>query len=88
MPIYEYRCKECHQIFEEWTTNAGDQTPLSCPVCDNQAGRIMSAASFAVNGEECGVASYEAENRKEPGEPADGACACGSASIAAQNPAQ
>lgn len=50
MPIYEYSCKECHQIFEEWTKHIDDAEPQACPVCGNPAERIMSNTSFVLKG--------------------------------------
>lgn len=50
MPIYEYRCKECHQIFEEWTRQSGDESPRACPVCNSLSERIMSNTSFVLKG--------------------------------------
>lgn len=50
MPIYEYRCKECHQVFEEWVRHAGEEEPCQCPICTGEAVRIMSNTSFVLNG--------------------------------------
>ncbi|MDR2051668.1 MAG: zinc ribbon domain-containing protein [Deltaproteobacteria bacterium] len=50
MPIYEYRCKECHQVFEEWFKNADDDESPVCPVCDGPAERIISNTSFVLKG--------------------------------------
>jgi putative FmdB family regulatory protein len=50
MPIYEYRCTECQQIFEDWCKQANDSTEHSCPTCKGQAHRIMSNTSFALKG--------------------------------------
>jgi putative FmdB family regulatory protein len=50
MPIYEYRCKECHQVFEEWFKNAEEDESPVCPVCDGPAERIISNTSFVLKG--------------------------------------
>ncbi len=50
MPIYEYRCSECHQVFEEWTKHIEDSDNAVCPVCDSRAERIMSNTSFVLKG--------------------------------------
>ncbi|WP_353114995.1 zinc ribbon domain-containing protein [Nitratidesulfovibrio sp.] len=49
MPIYEYRCSDCEQIFEEWLKTF-DEAPRSCPVCGGHADRIVSNTSFVLKG--------------------------------------
>ena len=51
MPIYEYRCAECHQVFEEWCKHAEDgNRTRNCPICKGQAKRLISNTSFALKG--------------------------------------
>ncbi|MCL1915892.1 MAG: zinc ribbon domain-containing protein [Desulfovibrionaceae bacterium] len=50
MPIYEYRCPECHQVFEEWTKVVDDMEAPLCPVCDAPAERIISNSTFVLKG--------------------------------------
>lgn len=51
MPIYEYRCKECHQVFETWCKQIEDQAvPHNCPICKGAAERLISHTSFALKG--------------------------------------
>lgn len=50
MPIYEYRCKECHQVFEDFVTTINDAESAVCPVCDSDAERIISNTSFVLKG--------------------------------------
>ncbi|MDL2267832.1 zinc ribbon domain-containing protein [Desulfovibrio sp. OttesenSCG-928-G15] len=51
MPIYEYRCEECKQLFEEWCKHVEDEsTPHACPICKGHAERIISHTSFALKG--------------------------------------
>ncbi len=49
MPIYEYQCHECQQIFEEWQTNFEDKV-LECPVCGAKATKVLSNSSFVLKG--------------------------------------
>ena len=49
MPIYEYRCGECEQIFEEWQTGF-EERELPCPVCGGKARRLISNTSFVLKG--------------------------------------
>lgn len=49
MPIYEYRCNDCEQIFEEWQTTFEDKD-LDCPICGGSSQRVMSNTSFVLKG--------------------------------------
>lgn len=49
MPIYEYRCTDCEQIFEEWQTDFKERE-LTCPVCGSKAERLISNTSFVLKG--------------------------------------
>ncbi|WP_461209815.1 FmdB family zinc ribbon protein [Desulfocurvus sp. DL9XJH121] len=57
MPIYEYRCKECEQIFEEWQKSHED-LKVNCPVCGAEAERIISNTSFVLKGTGWYVTDY------------------------------
>ena len=49
MPIYEYRCQECQQSFEEWQKDFSEHH-VSCPVCGGKAERLISSTSFVLKG--------------------------------------
>lgn len=49
MPIYEYNCQDCKQIFEEWQKDY-EERDIPCPVCGGNASRIMSSTSFVLKG--------------------------------------
>lgn len=49
MPIYEYRCEECQQTFEEWQQDF-EEREVRCPVCGNPAKRMISNTSFILKG--------------------------------------
>jgi putative FmdB family regulatory protein len=34
MPLYEYRCKECRNTFEELVTNSQNES-INCPECES-----------------------------------------------------
>lgn len=57
MPIYEYCCDDCEQIFEEWQRNHDEQT-VPCPVCGSEAHRIISNTSFVLKGSGWYVTDY------------------------------
>ena len=59
MPIYEYRCADCHQIFEEWCKRIADTDEgHACPICNGPAHRLISQTSFALKGEGWYVTEY------------------------------
>lgn len=49
MPIYEYECKHCGEIFEHLTYNTKLEV-CGCPVCNTESKRIISSFSFDVRG--------------------------------------
>ena len=49
MPIYEYRCQECQQSFEEWQKDFSEHQ-VPCPVCGGKAERLISSTSFVLKG--------------------------------------
>lgn len=63
MPIYEYRCKECHQIFEEWSKHEQNAAPRSCPICNGPARRLSPGGAFAP-----GAASWRRSEGETAGE--------------------
>jgi putative FmdB family regulatory protein len=49
MPIYEYRCSECHEEFEELTSMGG--TAMTCRSCgSSRVTRLLSAFAVATSG--------------------------------------
>lgn len=53
MPIYEYTCSQCGNVFEEWVKLASDPESDSCPCpkCGADALRIISNTSFLLKGD-------------------------------------
>ena len=49
MPIYEYCCEDCRQIFEEWQKDFKDREKV-CPVCGGTSQRLISNTSFVLKG--------------------------------------
>jgi putative FmdB family regulatory protein len=49
MPIYEYSCQDCKQIFEDWQKDY-EERDIPCPVCNGQASRLISSTSFVLKG--------------------------------------
>ncbi|SDB13757.1 putative regulatory protein, FmdB family [Desulfonatronum thiosulfatophilum] len=57
MPIYEYRCQECQQVFEQWQKDYSEQDK-TCPVCGSHAQRLISNTSFVLKGSGWYVTDY------------------------------
>lgn len=78
MPIYEYRCKECQQLFEEWCQHVEDESvPHYCPICKGQAQRLVSHTSFALKGGGWYVTEYGShKNWQEDKAPSSPAPSC------------
>ena len=58
MPIYEFRCTECGQVFEELVMRSSDQQDLACPRCAaREVERVLSACSVGPSGEGASAAS-------------------------------
>lgn len=49
MPIYEYNCQDCKQIFEDWQKDY-EERELPCPVCGGPGTRLISSSSFVLKG--------------------------------------
>ncbi len=49
MPLYEFQCPACGQVFEE-LRRAGDMSPAACPQCGASAPHILSLSAFALKG--------------------------------------
>ncbi len=46
MPIYEYKCKNCNEIFESFLTKPAE-TPQPCPKCGHvHTQKLLSLANY------------------------------------------
>lgn len=57
MPIYEYACLECDNIFEEWQKDFKERE-MVCPQCGGKAKRMISHSSFILKGSGWYVTDY------------------------------
>ena len=65
MPIYEYRCAECHQVFEEWCKQVDDgHASRPCPICKGASKRLISNTSFALKGGGWYATEYGAQKNR------------------------
>ena len=64
MPIYEYQCQKCSNIFEVFHKIDEEFNP-ACPKCLAGARRIISATNFILKGSGFYVNDYPSESRKK-----------------------
>ena len=50
MPIYEYTCPNCQNIFEKWLKFSESTENAPCPKCASRAQRIISNTAFVLKG--------------------------------------
>ena len=49
MPIFEFRCAECDEVFEKLFMNSDDKTDMTCPNCKAETiERVVSATNYAI----------------------------------------
>lgn len=57
MPIYEYRCDDCENVFEEWQKDFEDRD-VPCPKCNGKSHRLISNTAFILKGSGWYVTDY------------------------------
>lgn len=58
MPIYEYECPSCGNVFEEWGKAAESHKEEPCPKCGTPSKRVISRTSFVLKGDGWYVSDY------------------------------
>ena len=49
MPIYEFRCSKCNEVFEILMVSSGDEMEMKCPHCGSEDfERVLSTSSYAM----------------------------------------
>ncbi len=87
MPIYEYNCQECKQIFEEWQKDY-EERDIPCPVCGGNASRIISSTSFVLKGGGWYASGYNSAGASAPADAPATAAAPAPAATATEPAAQ
>ncbi len=64
MPIYEYQCRKCNEVFEIFHKIDEDCNP-ACPKCLGQAKKLISATNFILKGSGFYVNDYPSPSRQE-----------------------
>jgi putative FmdB family regulatory protein len=65
MPVYEYQCTECREVFEIFH-KINEEYRDGCPKCMGQAKKILSPSNFILKGSGFYVNDYPSESRKKP----------------------
>ncbi|MBM3805251.1 MAG: zinc ribbon domain-containing protein [Actinobacteria bacterium] len=65
MPTYEFRCRECEQVFEERRSMAQANEPAVCPQGHNNAVRLLSVFA-SVGGDSAPAPSASAPSALTP----------------------
>ena len=72
MPIYEYECQECKEVFEEWQKNH-EAREHPCPACGGTGKRFISSTAFVLKGGGWYVTDYARKSTNATtGNPATG----------------
>ena len=64
MPIYEYECNKCKEIFEIFH-KIDEECKVACPKCLGPARKLISATNFVLKGSGFYVNDYPSKSRKE-----------------------
>lgn len=65
MPIYEFKCLKCEEIFELLTLKNEEKTELKCPKCKSEDfERVLSNVSYSMNGSSGKGQGASAHSRK------------------------
>lgn len=64
MPVYEFECKSCQQVFEV-QQKISDDPLTSCPECGGPVRKLMSMSSFQLKGGGWYADGYASASKKE-----------------------
>jgi putative FmdB family regulatory protein len=64
MPIYEYECSQCKEIFEIFH-KIDEDCKVACPKCLGRARKVISATNFILKGSGFYVNDYPSKSRSE-----------------------
>lgn len=64
MPIYEYQCRKCSEVFEIFH-KIDEECNAACPKCLGPAKKLISATNFILKGSGFYVNDYPSKNRRE-----------------------
>lgn len=77
MPIFEYRCSECGEVFDRLVRASDDRERAVCPACGaTTATRLISAFAISHNLTPCGSRASDAPLRCGLGSGEDACSSC------------
>jgi len=63
MPLFEFKCLDCDDVFEILVMNNNDTVELACPKCKSENfERVLSTTNYSVNSQSKGK-SYNSQTR-------------------------
>lgn len=75
MPLYEYQCTECDNLFE-LRQKFSDEPARECPKCGGAVQKLISQSGFALKGGGWYAEGYNnGGGKKSPACPSGGGCA-------------
>ena len=67
MPIFEFKCLDCGNLFELLILNENEQTEMKCPACHSEEfQRVMSTTSYTMSGGSRTESGPSVQNRSCP----------------------
>jgi putative FmdB family regulatory protein len=66
MPLYEYRCRSCHEVFEV-LQKYGDRSLRKCERCGGKLEKLISRTSFLLKGGGWFADGYGSSSSRGPG---------------------
>ena len=64
MPIYEYQCDQCNDVFEIFH-KIDEDCRVACPKCLGPVKKLVSATNFVLKGSGFYVNDYPSKSRRE-----------------------
>ncbi len=64
MPIYEYECSQCKEVFEIFH-KIDEECKAACPKCLGPAKKLISATNFVLKGSGFYVNDYPSKSRQD-----------------------
>jgi putative FmdB family regulatory protein len=65
MPIYEYQCNRCNEVFEIFHRIDEEECKVACPKCLGPAKKLISAPNFILKGSGFYVNDYPSKSKQE-----------------------
>ena len=50
MPLYEYECEKCHEVFDELRSVSEREEPIACPTCSGRGHVVISGFAQGASG--------------------------------------